>query len=238
MTLTDIFNLLQYGELANVSISGGIDAAKGISSNDWPILITHINMAMTDMHTKLNLKEREVTVTQMEILSYYKLHSDHAESTPIVGDKIKYIEDSVEAPFLDDIIRINDIFNVEGKTYAINDESDEYSLYLPKHDIVQVPYPIEGQPLHIMYKATHPKIALDITDPDSIEIDIPEYCVEPLLAYVASRVHASRITPEAQALSVNLLGKYTLMLTELKTYNVFHNDPNNTNIKLGDRGWV
>ena len=43
MKLSELFEMLQYGELANVSISGNIDEEVGIRVADYPLLISHIN---------------------------------------------------------------------------------------------------------------------------------------------------------------------------------------------------
>ncbi len=71
MKLSEFFDLLEYGELANLPLSGNIDSPKGIREQDYPVLISHLNLALTDLHTKFNLKEREVAVQQYEPIVYY-----------------------------------------------------------------------------------------------------------------------------------------------------------------------
>lgn len=237
MKLYEVFEMLQYGELANVSVSGNIDEEVGIRTEDYPLLISHINLALTDLHTKFNLKEREVTIQQYEGISYYELDSKYAQSNTASMEPIKYISDSEFDPFLDDVIRINAAFNEVGCEVPINDENDCRSIFLNSYKRIQIPKPESENAIVLTYRANHPKLSVSTPDLDA-EVEVPAYCVEALLSYVASRVHTQRTSQEAQGLAVNLMAKYNLICQQLEEKNVLHNSPSNTNFKLGERGWV
>lgn len=237
MKLSEVFEMLQYGELYNLSLSGDIDDPKGIKQEDYPLLINHINLALTDLHTKFNLKEREVVIQQYDDIAYYELDSRYAQTNTESTEPVKYIMDSEYEPFLDDVIRINAAFNEVGCELPINDENDCRSLFLNSYKRIQVPSPDSENALFITYRANHPK--LSSSNPDlNAEVSVPSYCVEALLSYVASRVHGQRTSQESQGLAVNLMSKYTLICQQLEEKNVLHNSPSNTNYKLGERGWV
>lgn len=237
MKLSEVFEMLQYGELANLSLSGDIDEPVGIREQDYPALINHINLALTDLHTKFNLKEKEVVIQQYEGLPYYELESKYAQTNTESVEPVKYIMDTEFNPFVDDVLRINAAFDEGGCEIPINDENDCTSIFLNSYKRIQVPYPDPDNAMWITYRANHEK--LSTSNPDlTKEVNIPAYCVEALLSYVASRVHSQRTSQEAQALSVNLMSKYQMICTQIEEKNVLHNSPSNTNFKLGERGWV
>ena len=237
MKLSEVFEMLQYGELANVSMSGDIDEPSGIRVEDYPTLISHINLALTDLHTKFNLKEREVVIQQYDEISFYNLESKYAVSNSDSLEPIKYIIDSEDNLFNDDIIRINSIYDEGGNELPINDENADNSIYLNSYKRIQIVQPVSENSIFILYRANHNK--LDSKNPDlNAEVELPAYCIEALLSYVASRVHSQRTSQEAQATAVNLMSKYNMICTQLEEKNVLYNSPSNTNFKLGDRGWV
>lgn len=237
MKLTEIFNALQYGELYNISISGDIDEPRGINKKDYPLLINHINMALTDLFSNLSLKTSELTLQLSESISFYNLLSDHAVST---GDNgfTKYIEDTLEQPFKDDILRVNAVYDEIGNEVPIDNEYATNSVYLPSHNVLQVPEPADENTLFLVYRSNHEMLDTGLNDPSTVDVDIPAYCLEPLLTYVASRVHGQNPSQDSQVKSANLKAKYDMLLAQIQRNNLLHNDPNNSNIKLGVNGWV
>ena len=204
MKLSELFELLQYGELANLPVSGGIDDVKGIRVQDYPVLISHINLALTDLHTKFNLKEREVAVQQYEAITQYQLDAKFAVTNTGSTEPVKYILDSESNPFTDDILRINSIFDEAGCELPINNENQTTSLFLNGYKTLQVPFPADDNTIFVMYRANHTKLVSSIPDLDA-EVEIPAFCVEAVLSYVASRVHSQRTSQEAQINAVNLI---------------------------------
>ncbi len=237
MKLSEFFDLLEYGELANLPLSGNIDSPKGIREQDYPVLISHLNLALTDLHTKFNLKEREVAVQQYEPIVYYTLSSEYAETNTSSTQPYKYIADTPANPFTDDLIRVNAVFDEGGNELPMNDETEFSSVFLCSYNVLQIPFPVGTNAVFVMYRANHPK--LDIATPDlNAEIEVPAYCVEALLSYVASRVHSQRTSPEAQATAVNLMAKYEMLCEQMELRNVLSTTTNNSNLKLGSNRWV
>lgn len=237
MKLSEVFEMLQYGELANVSVSGNIDEEVDIRTEDYPLLISHINLALTDLHTKFNLKEKEVVIQQYADIPYYELDSKYAVTNTESSEEIKYIVDNVYSPFIDDVLRINAAFDEKGCELPINDENQCNSIFLNSYKRIQVPYPNPENAIWLTYRANHEKLSMSNPDLDA-DVNIPAYCVEALLSYVASRVHSQRTAQDAQGLSVNLMAKYQMICDQIEEKNVLHNSPSNTNFKLGERGWV
>jgi hypothetical protein len=237
MILSEIFELLEYGELANLSLSGGIEDVKGIRVQDYPTLISHINLALSDLHTKFNLKEREVVVQEYAAITHYELDSKYAVSNTDSIEPIKYILDSATSVFNDDVLRINAAFNEIGEELPINDEYLANSIFLNGYRTIQIPFPVDTNTIFITYRANHPKLNVKVPDLNQ-NVELPAYCIEALLSYVASRVHSQRTSPEAQGTAVNLMAKYNLICDQIELRNLLHNSPDNTNFKLGVNQWV
>lgn len=236
--LEELFNDLQYGELSQFSVTGDIDdPMTGISPADYPAVISHLNKALTAIHTRLPLRDRELTLQPYEELSFYVLSSEYAISNDESMEPIKYIIDTEERPFIDDVLGITAVYDEGGCKLPLNDENDCKSLYLNNYRTLQVPNPSEDDTLFVTYRANHPKIEPD-ADPATTEIDIPDYCIEPVLFYIASRMYARSNDQGAAARSIEMVQKYELFCTEIERRNVLNNYNNNTNLKLERRGFV
>lgn len=236
--LSDIFRQLEHGELNQFSMSGEIDGSEGIQPGDWPILIDHINLALTNMHTRLALSEREVTIQLYEELSFYRLDSKYAQSNGSSVEDPKYIVDTVERPFQDNVLRIERVTDELGTELAINDETSEGSVYLVDYKTLQVSTPSDEITYFIAFRANHPTLDRCTATPQDIEVCIPEYCLEPLMFYVASRLYGRSGSEVQKANSLELMQRYEFAILELERRSVLSNLPNKINHKLGDRGWV
>lgn len=238
LSLLDIFKDLEGGELSQFSFSGSIDGDGSIPVSMYPRLIRHVNKALTALHTRFALKEEEVFIQLEDHITLYVLETSNQSLEPLTDPASKYIINPVTKPYTGDLIRINSIFDELGNKFPINDETFDNSLYLPNYKTVQVPYPLGVLSISVLYRANHAMIDDSITNPEEVLIDIPAYCVEPLLTYIASRVYGSSPDQTKQALSANLLSKYELQCKELEDKNVLHNTVNTTNTKVRQGGWV
>lgn len=236
--LQELFEDLQYGELAQFSVSGDIDnPMTGIRAQDFPALISHLNKALTAIHTRLPLRDRELTLQQYEVLSFYKLSSEYAVSNTESTEPVKYIIDTPERPFIDDVLGITGVYDETGCRIPLNDDNDCNSYWLNNYRTLQIPEPADDNTVFITYRANHPKIEPD-ADISVTEIDIPDYCIEPVLAYVAHRMYARSNDAGATARSIEMVQKYEALCQEIERRNLLNNYNNNTNLKLEQRGFV
>ncbi len=238
VTLQDIFDELETGELSQFAFSGDLDAPMGIDVENYPTLIRHTNRALMNLFTRFCLKEKEVAIDTFDEISFYVLDYKYAQSNVDSTEPTKWIADTPEQPFMDDIIRIQEVYDENGKALPMNDIHDEYSVFLPNYKTLQVPYPANDETLFVTYRAKHPVIDVNSTDLSLIEVDIPDYCIEPLLTYIAYRVYSASADQIQQGIAASMYAKYDLQCKELEDKNVLHNTPNDTNIKLEKGGWV
>lgn len=236
--LQELFQDLQYGELSQFTITGDIDEPMtGITAQDYPAIVSHLNKALTALHTRLPLRDREVTVQLNDALAFYKLSSEYALTNTGSTEPIKYIIDSEERPFIDDVLGVTAIYDELGCEIPLNDENNCNSYWLNDHRTLQVVYPSSDNAIFVTYRANHPKIE-PTDDPTTTEIDIPDFCIEPVLFYIASRMYARSNDAGAVSRSLEMMQKYEAYCQEIERRNVLNNYNNNTNLKLEERGFV
>lgn len=238
ITLQDIIDDLVSGELSQFSFAGGLDTNSGVQPSDYPVLIRHLNRSLMNLFTRFCLKEREVAIDTQEEISFYILDSKYAQSNSGSTEPIKWIADTAENPFTDDIIRIQRVFDEANTEIPINDDNYDNSVYLPTYKTLQVPSPANDTSLFITYRAKHPYIDPATTDLASVEVEIPEYCVELLLTYISYRVYTASSDQNDQAIAAGLFQKFEVQAKELEDRNVLYNTPNDTNMKLEEGGWI
>ncbi len=231
MLLQDIFDQLTYGELANLAIGGASEG--GITTANTPKVINHINLALSALYVRFILVQQELIISTIDGQTMYLLDSAYAISNNDEG----YIIDSDESPFLNDITLVTDAFDERGNRIGIDDPNDPTSIFFPKWNTLQVPSFARVSTIYLIYNAKAQKIDND-ADPETTEVYLPDVLMEPLLAYVASRIHTSRGSPEAMKEGMTAMNKYIYLCDELKRANVLNNTNAPTNDKPEKRGWV
>ena len=119
----------------------------------------------------------------------------------------------------------------------MNDPEDSTSVFFPRWDTVQVPESVGASSIHLVYQVKAPKIAGNAV-PQDTEVDLPDILLEPLLAYVASRINSSRGSKEGIQEGISQMNKYELLCMQLKNANILNNGEQVTNRKLEARGWL
>jgi hypothetical protein len=210
MFLADIFQYLSRGELSQFAV--GTENSGRVSEDDYEQLITHINLGLNNLFSRLPIKQDQATVTQIAGQTLYT----------ITGN----------------ILKIEEVYGETGIQYPLNDTSLDNSLFTPSSNTLQVPTPVDGAQLAVIYRAKHATIpAKRGIDPKSIVIDMPDILIEPLLAYVVSRVMQSRGTAESISEANAYMQKYEMLLQQAQISGLFTSDMP-TNTKLRDNGWV
>lgn len=234
MKLQDIFDQLVYGELSQIAIG----SSGGISDEDTPKLISHINLGLLELHKRFDLRREEVHIQQYDHIQTYTLDIKYASTNTSSTEPIKYIMDSTFEPYTGNALKIERVFNEEGYEFVLNDDSDYTSLHTPNHLSVMVPLPEPTASLLIEYRASLPKIPLTGVDPTTYEVDLPITYLEALLYYVAGRVFTPltdlSIGSNDGATYMAKFEQSCLKLTEMALVN----KSNNLDNKLMRNDWV
>lgn len=189
MKLSDIFNQLAYGELSQVSL---VDETTGlINVTKYPAMVAHTNMGLTALYKRFALKENRLLLPLRAGQVSYPLSSDE-------NVQVEYGAEDFE----DDILKVEKVSTVEGYELGLNDSSDIYGCTTPSATVLRVPLVIANNgpdlpdelitsSLEVVYRANHPKIVIPTSGlvPAKVNIELPDSHLEPLLLYIASRVH-------------------------------------------------
>jgi len=189
MFLSEVFEQLTYGELAQLSI-GGLPSG-GILPADYPRLVTNINAALIELYTVFPLKTSQLSLQLYEHIALYTLHSDYALSNSSSTEPYKYIIDTETAPFKNDILLVDNVFNEVGDEYPINESKEEYSVFLPSYNQIQVPFSQDENALAIVYRASPELLITSNIDPESTWVPIPYQLMSCLIAFVLNKIHSS-----------------------------------------------
>ncbi len=234
MLLSELFEQLQYGELAEMSF--GNTEGNTIISSDYPKIIPHVNLGITELYKRFPLKLTELTVQQYEQLNLYHLKSKYAVTNTSSSEPIKYIIDTEYQPFNDDLLQIESIYDEDGKLLYLNDDTQFWSIHTPAYNTIQVPEPENENALAVIYKANHERILIPNLDPETEEVNIPSYLLEALLLFIASRAYAS-YNSDTNNMSNNYMVKFENSCKKVEELGLINKD-SNINERLWRNGWL
>ena len=236
MKLSDFLDGLTTGELSQVYIGG--KESYGIIAEDYPAITRFINSGLTALYTRFPLKLKEVSIQNYPHIHTYYLRKEFAVSNTESNQPIKYIVDSKYAPFIGDVLKIDQVFSEEGFERRLNDESAPYSVFTPEFDALVIPFNEDTNMTSVIYRANHEKIPTEESiDPDKISITLPPYLEAALHSYVVSRVFKS-IGGESNLNEAMLHeNQYELVCSRVETSSLLNADQF-TNMKLENNGWV
>jgi hypothetical protein len=197
ITLYDALQALTYGEFQHLKV-GNFFPDQHDSEPDpraYAQLCSHVNMGLTAMFSRFPLRFEEIDVQLHEEITDYFLSTEY--SSAVGTAPVKYIMDTVSEPFTGNVLKIEEVYEEDGDRVPMNDVDEDLSVFTPRGNLVQVPWPNDWITISVQYRANHPKINWQAgTDPSSIELEIEHQFFEPLLFYVASRMMSSNLTQE------------------------------------------
>lgn len=226
MTLQDIFDQLTSGELSQLSTGGAEHGA--ISEANYGKIIPHINLGLTALYKRFPLKQDQVHIA-------------------LVPGTLTYSTLTI-APSL---LKVEQVLTDDGYELALNDAADTFSVTTPVASSLLVPADIVAQGADlpdkyktagftVVYRANHPKVVqrLGFFDPKRERLQLPETHLEPLLYYVASRVHTPMGTGQFEGqIGNNYYAKYEASCQSLELSNL-NVDQGSQSTRLRDKGWV
>jgi hypothetical protein len=170
MTLDDVFNGLVDGELKNLRLSDD----GYLPVKEYNRFITLINLGLTELYTRFNLKQKSKSIVRMEGVDTYSFDVD--------GDVLELLE----------------VYDVYGEAIPINRYPSrgcvDNAVYTPDMKSLIIGSGVVNNDLTLVYQANHPKIArvgvvnLATFNPASVPIELPIAFLDALLYYVAHKV--------------------------------------------------
>lgn len=223
MKLQEILDQLSGGEFSQISIGG--QEAGVINEANYLRVLGHINLGLTALYTRFNLKERRLTFPLQSDADIYRLD-------------------------VEDILKIEKILTDDDFELSLNRDGDPYSVATPSLNMVRVPKLIlmqgadlpddlKTENLTIVYRANHPKLKapFGILFPEAKEVELPGTHLTPLLYFVASRVHNPVGMVNEFNAGNNWYAKYEHCCKQLEDQGLqVDRDVHNTRLQRG--GWV
>lgn len=199
MTLQEIFDQLSSSEFSQLSIGG---LAQGVLNNvNKGKVIPSINLGLQALHTRFTIREGATVLELVPDLFAYTLHSKYAVSNTASTQLVKYIRDDLAMEsFADDVLKVERITMEDGFDLELNDEHGYYAASTPESNVIWLPVDIvnqidglpdayKGETVEVTYRANHKKIALTSSLTEDL-VRLPMAYLEPLLYFVASRLHS------------------------------------------------
>ncbi|UYF10868.1 hypothetical protein 12VC501_gene0070 [Vibrio phage 12VC501] len=228
MDLDEIITDLSIGELQQHGwFMGTLDV------NNKRKLIACINIGLTELYTRFPLLTRELTLIQIEGKTIYPLRVENTLSNGELPSYDKYIDYAINYPFTGDLIRVLQVYDEEGNEVRLNDSTACRVVATPAMDVLEVPQPVDGDALFVIYQAKHPKV-----DESNINLYLPLHLKPLLLAYVAYRVYSGGTTQEHIMLANTMLQKFELLCTQQITLGTENSNDSDRNIKPCMGGWI
>lgn len=206
MKLQAIFNHLTAGEFSQLNIGG---SGQGIiDDSNMDKVVSHINLGLTDLFTRFELKLGRLTLKLQPDQTSYLLTSKAAVSKykptipPADPAPVPYILDSSTLPFKDDVLLIERVLTDGDYELPLNRLDVTYSLLTSAMNRLEVPLAIVNQSLtlpralittnlSVIYRSNHPVIDLNVGsgDPERIDVELPMSHLTALMYFVASRAN-------------------------------------------------
>ncbi len=232
MKIIELFRRLSYGELSNLAI--GSEGSGEIQEDQHRKIIGYVNEALLRLHSRFVLRENDLIIETQEHITNYRFTKAYAKSnlSPPAGT-VQYIMDQGD-PFEEDLIKILNVHSIGRAMLPLNDVELPYSLFTPQPNLLQVPRPVQGQPLFIVYQARHPIITADDLEYD---IDVPYVLEGALTSYVASLVFSHMNGQENSAKSLEYMSRYEMICDEIEEKDLVNSSVVSTQTKFDKRGF-
>lgn len=236
MKLTRVFNQLRYGTLKGQAIAR--DGAE-IEEIDYPRLITAVNSATSVLYGRFKLQYSELFIRLIPSKYVYELDSDFAEANAESTQFTRWIVDSEEQPFLDNLVRIHNVTGCDGIELPINDAHDSLSAMTPSYNSIQLPCEVVDvlESVSVVYEASPTVIqSISTLAPEVTEIKIPDVMLEALCYYAAAKFMEQSTAQDKAAKANEFFAKYELACSKLTEYGMV-NVEYTSNINVGVNVW-
>jgi len=157
---------------------------KSLSAKDKTdeVIVDYVNIGLIALYNRFMLKSVEVIVALQDLKMTYKLDGTDNDVT-VNGLPV---EEGT-------LIKLLGAFNEAGAV-SINNEYDEYSVFTPSYDSIQVPFAISGDYLSLVYKVFPDLVSYNDDgngNAEDTDVRLPLTLLEPLLHYIGYRAHGS-----------------------------------------------
>lgn len=233
MRLETLFQNLSHGELSNLTIGG--EGSGNIPEKYHARLVTHVNNGLSALYSRFPLLEKEVMIDAVDYITIYHLDSKFALTNEESDEPIRYIIDTPEHPFTDDVIKVLNVFDECGIPVSLNNPNDIDSIFTPSFNCLQIPRPAEGNTYFVIYQARHPVISADNLT-QLIKLPVP--LQEALQVFVAHKIFSAMNGQEHILRSHELEARYEQICMKVEDHDQGNNGRTMYHHAFTRGGWV
>lgn len=234
MNLSELFQDLSFGELSSLALA---DSGTGlITDAGKERVIRFANDALLKLYGRFVLKQNDVVIELSESITNYHLLKEFAQSqSGISAQTTLYIQDTVEEPFQEDVLRIMSVFSDAKGELPLNDENDHRSVFTPQPLVIQVPDVKVGNALSITYQSKPELLTLaDLTQ----EVPLPRVLHSAMRSWIAYRAFAQINTQEAVGIAQMHQQAYEGECAEVVDRDLLGQSVSQANKRFRQNGWV
>jgi hypothetical protein len=231
MLLNELYNMLAYGELSNHHMASAGDGT--LLEAKRPQIVHFANEALTRLYTKFVLKEKSCIVELQEGNTLYRLSPEYS-TTGFDNSLVDapYIRDTVNDPFLDDVLKVLAVHTNYGGQRPLNDANNCWSVNTPTFKTLQVNMVRSNEVLAVTYQAKH--VILDGTNQ---EIELPSSLHGALTAFIAYKVYFNMNTLESQTVSQGHLTMFNSICADTTEADALNLSISGVNTRFNLGGW-
>ena len=227
MTVADVLEDVKYGELAQLGVIKKLGVAATQEAAERQIL-TYINLGLIELYKRFDMRTEQTVITMDEDITLYTLTVANIYDDP---DNLTGYLDTVLSGFNS----ITAVYDEVGLPVAFNDEDDPLSVNTPSFNVLQVPNPVTGEGLFVLYSAAPDRLQW-VADLATVDVPIPPVMLEALLHYIGYRGHGA-IDGSIDAENNTHYMRFNASCQTLKTLGITNSDPLvGTNVQ--DKGFV
>lgn len=231
MNVTELYRRLALGELSNL----GLAEDEEIDPTKRPTIILYANEGLKRLYSKFLLKEDTLFIDQIAGRTSYPLDSKYAISNTDVGNTRPRFINDIGRPFNNDVIKVMAVYNDLGIKLALNDVHRYDSAHTPQPALLQIPYPVAGTPLAVLYQAAHPELSSD--QPEQ-SLELPEFLMGALTAFIAYKVFSHMNTQESTIKAGEHLKTYESICIEAVDQDLVSAGSMTSGIRFEKNGWA
>jgi hypothetical protein len=234
VNIQQLFADLSFGELSSLTLAQ--EGAGLITDAGKERVIRFANEGLLKLHSRFILRQNDVIIEMVEWITSYHLLLKFAQSQQGVStQRHLYIQDLFEEPFQEDVIKIQNVFDSDGCELPLNDEGSDASVFTPQINVLQVPHPVAGKALSVVYQAKHPTLTLaDLNQ----EIELPDVLMPALRAWIAWRTFGQVNTQESLGIAAGHQASYEATCNEVIINDLVGTSQSQTNNRFQRNGWI
>jgi hypothetical protein len=211
MTVADVIEYAKYGELAQLGVIVNLKSTDPIEVVDAEKqVLSYINLGLIELYKRFDLRTEEMVIELQENTTIYTISNSNFNS-------------------------VYSVYGEDGKELSLNNQDDPLSILTPSYNTIQVPNPVTGAAIYVIYNASPTALVWSSTLSTAV-VTLPSVMLEAMLHYVGYRAHG--------AMNGNVDGennthyiRFEASCSKLKEIGAFTDDTLVSGTKLEDKGW-